>query len=29
LAAGTVDNMITLWNLASAEVVLSLPGHNE
>lgn len=29
LAAGTVDNIITIWRLASAEVVQSLPGHTE
>ena len=29
LAAGTSDNIITIWNLKSTEVVLSLPGHNE
>ena len=29
LAAATTDNIITLWKLATAEVVLSLPGHTE
>ena len=29
LAAATTDNIITLWRLHSAEVVLSLPGHTE
>ena len=29
LAAATTDNIITLWRLDTAEVVLSLPGHTE
>lgn len=29
LAAATTDNIITLWKMATAEVVLSLPGHTE
>ena len=27
VAAGTVDNLITVWDLDSAQVLLSLPGH--
>ena len=29
LAAATTDNIITVWRLSTAEVVLSLPGHTE
>ena len=29
LAAGTSDTIITLWDLKTTQVVLSLPGHNE
>ena len=29
LAAATTDNIITVWRLNTAEVVLSLPGHTE
>ena len=29
LAAASNDNIITIWKLASAEVVMSLPGHNK
>ena len=29
LAAATTDNIITIWNIYTAEIVLSLPGHNE
>ena len=29
LAAGTVDHMITLWDVASNQVLSSLPGHNK
>ena len=29
LAAGTVDHMITLWDVPSNQVISSLPGHNK
>lgn len=29
LAAGTVDNMVTVWMIDTREVILSLPGHND
>ena len=28
LAAATVDNLITVWDFDSAQVLLSLPGHS-
>ena len=28
LAAGTVDNIITIWDFESAQILLSLPGHS-
>ena len=28
LAAGTVDNIITVWDFESAQILLSLPGHS-
>ena len=28
VAAGTVDNIITVWDLESAQILLSLPGHS-
>ena len=28
LAAGTVDNIITIWDFDSAQILLSLPGHS-
>ena len=29
VAAATVDNLITVWDFESAQVLLSLPGHSE
>ncbi len=29
LAAGTVDRIITVWDVATTQVVSSLPGHSE
>ena len=29
LAAATSDNIVTIWNLKSTQVVMSLPGHTE
>ena len=28
LAAATVDNLITVWDFESCQVLLSLPGHS-
>ena len=28
VAAATVDNLITVWDFGSAQVLLSLPGHS-
>jgi hypothetical protein len=28
LAASTVDNIITVWDVDSIQIVLALPGHS-